>query len=178
MHANVLAGECGEVSHAVPCHEVVGYNSVEHGNCHLGALKIKRNMQPCGPVHRHGNKTSGIDSAGDMDKAYILLMAEISGSVLHWKEKGRIASDGCIVDACAGQVMVRDDVEVPEIEPRGAKEAAPIMRQAINNRAAVQLGAHCLKNEACIDSESFECALGYLKRVCTLRAGILGSTLG
>ncbi len=95
-----------ERSATVPRHEIVGYGSIEHGDCCLGELKIKTNTQHCGPVHRHGNKAGEINSAGDAEEAYILLTAEISGSVLHWEEKGRIAGDGGIVDACAGQVMV------------------------------------------------------------------------
>jgi hypothetical protein len=67
--------------------------------------------------------------------------------------------------------MVQDDDEVPEIKPRGVKEATPIVHQAINNHAAVQLGAHCLENEACINRESFKRALGYFKRVCVLKNG-------
>jgi hypothetical protein len=65
-------------------------------------LQDKTNTQHCGPVHRHGNKAGEIDSADDVDKAYILLTTEVSGSVLDWEEKGRIAGDGGIVDAPAG----------------------------------------------------------------------------
>jgi hypothetical protein len=97
---------------------------------------------------------------------------------LHWEEKGWIAGNGGIVDARAGRVMVRDDGEVPEIEPSGVKEAVPIVHQAINDSAAVHLGAHHLKNEVCIDSESFKRALGYLKRVCALKNGHLWLYLG
>ncbi len=59
--------------------------------------------------------------------------------------------------------------KVLEIKPRGVKDAAPIMHHAINNCAAVQLGASCLKNEVCINIESFKSALGYLKSMCMLK---------
>ncbi len=147
----------------MPHCEIVGYGSIEHGDCCLGKLKIKSNMQRCGPVHRHGNKAGEIDSAGDVDKAYILLTAEISGFILHWEEKGWIAGNGGIIDARASQVMVQDDDKVPEIEPLGIKEAPPIVHQAVNDHATVQ-------NEACINRESFECTLGYLKSVCVLKS--------
>jgi hypothetical protein len=91
-------------------------------------------------------------------------MAEIDSSILHWEEQGWIASAGGIVDACAGQVMEQDDGKVLEIKPHGVKEAAPIVHHAVKDCAAVQLGAHCLKNEACINRESFEHALGYVVR--------------
>ncbi len=178
MLANVLAGECGEVSHSVPHHEIVGCGSIEHGDCCLGELKIKTNTQRCGPICGHGNKVGEINSAGDADKVYILLMAVFGGSILHWEEKGRIAGNGGIVDARASQVMVRDDGKVPEIEPHGEEEATPIVHQAIDNCAAVQLGAHHLKNEACIDSKSFEHALGYLKSMCALKNGHTWLNLG
>ncbi len=107
---NFLDGECGEVSRTVPCGEIVGHNvPVEHGNCCLGKLEINANMQSCGHVHGYGNEACEMDGAGDADKAYILLRAEINGSVLHWEEQGWIASNGGIVDACARQVMVIDD---------------------------------------------------------------------
>jgi hypothetical protein len=97
---------------------------------------------------------------------------------LHWEEKGQIVSDGGIVDAHTDQVMVQDIDKVPGIKPRGVKEAAPIMHQAINDCATVQLGAHCLENEACIDRETFEHTLGYLKSVCVLKNGHTWLDLG
>ncbi len=106
---NVLAGECGEISHAMSCCEIVGHGSVEHGNCCLGELKIKTNAQWCGSTHGHGNKACEVNGAGDMDKAYVLLMAEIDRSDLHWEEQGWIAGDGGIGHARTSQVMEQDD---------------------------------------------------------------------
>jgi hypothetical protein len=97
---------------------------------------------------------------------------------LHWEEKGRIAPNGGIVDAHANQVMVQDIDKVPEIKPPKVKEATPIMHRAINNCATVQLGAHCLENEACIDRETFERTLGYLKSVYVLKSGHTWLDLG
>jgi hypothetical protein len=89
----------------MPHHEIVGHGSVEHGNCCLGELEIKANTQRCEPVHGHGNKACEVNGAGDMDKAYVLLTAEINSSLLHWEEQGWIASNGGIVDARASRVM-------------------------------------------------------------------------
>ncbi len=74
--------------------------------------------------------------------------------------------------------MEQDDGEVLEIKPRRVKEATPIVHQAIDNRAAVQLGAHHLKNEACINGESLESALGNLKSMSVLKNGLAWFNLG
>ncbi len=118
----------------MPRGEIIGHVvPVEHGDCHLGKLEIKANTQRHGLVHRHGNKASEIDGAGDVDKVHILLTSEINVSILHWEEQAWIASNGGIFDACNSRVMVRDDDKVPKIEPRGVKETVPIMHHATNN---------------------------------------------
>ncbi len=67
----------------MPRGDIVGHGSVQHGNCCLGELKIKANMQRCGPINGHGNKACEVNIAGDADKAYVLQMVEINSSVLH-----------------------------------------------------------------------------------------------
>jgi hypothetical protein len=113
-----------------------------------------------------------------VDEAYVLLMTEINDSILHWEEQGWIAGNCGIVDAHAGRVMEQDDGRILETKPRGVKEATSIVHQAIDYRAAVQLGAHRLKNEMCINKESLKSTLGDLKSVCTLKNGHAWLDLG
>jgi hypothetical protein len=74
--------------------------------------------------------------------------------------------------------MKQDDGKVAEIKLRGVKEALPIMHQIVDNHAAVQLGAHCLKNEVCINGESPKSALGNLKSMSMLKNGHAWLNLG
>jgi hypothetical protein len=121
-----------------------------------------------GPVHGHGKKAGGIDSAGDADKVYILLTAKISGSILHWEEKGRFSGNGGIVDARAGQVIVQNDDKVPEIEPPESKRPRQLCIMPLTTVPQFSWEP-CLKNEACIDRESFKHTLGYLRSMCALK---------
>jgi hypothetical protein len=59
-------------------------------------------MQRCGPIHGHGSKACEVYGAGDSDKSYVLLRAEINSSVFHWEEQGWIAGNGGIIDARTG----------------------------------------------------------------------------
>ncbi len=64
--------------------------------------------------------------------------------------------------------MKQDDGKIGEVEPRRVKQSTPIMHETIHSCAAVELCAHCLKDEARVHGKGRESALGDLEGMSTL----------
>jgi hypothetical protein len=65
--------------------------------------------------------------------------------------------------------MEGDHCKDLEVESCGVKKAAPVMYQAVGDGAAVELSAHSIKEQMCVDGQGFEGTLGDLKGMCTFK---------
>ena len=65
--------------------------------------------------------------------------------------------------------MKGDNRKVAEVMPCGVEKTAPIKDEAVDRRATIELCAHRLKDEACVDIECFKGALGHLEGVGALK---------
>jgi hypothetical protein len=98
-----------------------------------------------------------------------LLTTQIEWAINHWEEQGRFHGNGDVIDHNASWIMEGGYREVAEVKPGGVKEVAPVMHQAVDNGAAVELIAHRIEEQMHVGRQGFEGALGNLKGMCTFK---------
>ena len=78
MCADLVAGQGGEVGHAVPRSQIVGdIIPIDHGDGCVWELNVEANAEHRWPVIWHGDEAAEIDGARYAHKAYVLLTAQI-----------------------------------------------------------------------------------------------------
>jgi hypothetical protein len=74
--------------------------------------------------------------------------------------------------------MEQDDGKVPEIKPCFVKSATPAVDEPINDCAAVQLHANCIKDDSSVDWKGLKGVSHNLESVSTLKYWHAGVNLG
>jgi hypothetical protein len=118
-----------------------------------------------------------VDDAHDSDKTDVLLVAEHNHAILDGEKNGWIAGNGCGIDLHNRGVMTQDDGKVPEVEPHFVKSATPVVDEPIDNRAAVQLHANCIEDDASVDWKGLEGIFHNLEGVSMLKDRNVGAGL-
>ncbi len=119
-----------------------------------------------------------VDSAHDLDKTDVLPVTERNCAVLDGEKNSWIAGNGPVVDLGTTGVMERDDGKVPDVKLCFVKGATPVIDEPIDNRAAVQLRANCVKDDASVNWEGLEGIFHNLECVTTLKDRHVGVNLG
>jgi hypothetical protein len=74
--------------------------------------------------------------------------------------------------------MEQDDGKVPEVKPCFVKSAMPVIDEPIDNRAAVQLCANCIKDDASVNWKGLKGVFHNLEGMSTLEDRHVGVDLG
>jgi hypothetical protein len=74
--------------------------------------------------------------------------------------------------------MIQDDGQIAKIEPSHIKEATPIVHEAINNGAAIELGANSIKDETRINKSGSRALFTAWKACACSKTGMPGLILG
>ncbi len=151
------------------CQIVGNVIPVDHGNGDLQDLKVEAVAEHCWSIGWHRDEATEINGARNVHEAYVLLTAQIEWVVNHREEQGRICGNGCVIDQSTDWIMEQGYCKVLEVKPGGVEEAAPVMHQAVDDGAAVELIANSIKEQTRVGRQGFKGALGNLKCMCAFK---------
>ena len=150
----------------MPGGQVVGDASWPgHRACRLRQLDVEAHAKD--RRARIGDREEGgeVQRADDADEAYVLLATVRDGSVLNGEKDARVGGGARVVDHRARGVVEGLNGEVGEVRPVIVEATTPVEHQAVDDGAAVELGAKGVEEDTRVHGEKLEGAARDLERM-------------